>query len=66
MELNFCFKVELDGHIIVYVIAPTMTDACVKVEKSTNMYLERELPRIARFGTFITSCERLGGYAITE
>ena len=63
-----CFKVEVSGHITVYVIARSMTEACWKVETSKDKELEKlhEWRFPEQFPVIVTSCERLGGYAITE
>jgi len=69
MEIrNSCFKVEVGGSLIVYVIATSMTEACWKVEHTED----EELTNHRFFScpmtrpVVITSCERLGGYAITD
>jgi hypothetical protein len=68
MTKKACFKVQVNGSVIVYVIAETMKEACYKVETTQDPELTDHRFFSCPFTNpvTITSCERLGGYAITE
>ena len=68
MTKKACFKVQVNGSLTVYVIADSMKEACYKVETTQDPELTSHRLFLCpmTIPIIITSCERLGGYAITE